>query len=923
MNNNNTGNPNELKNIKESNSSQNNTKNDFEDNNLNTEKTEEDIIFQTNSCFDEQSFYKSIKDSINEETGFSKLSNNMLSSIHQNNNQVYNKPQNFDNMINADKYYSSGSKLKNRKIIKDFIERNNYVKSREYEESEEEEEEVSNNNINNNKYNNYKKFQNFLYREKRFQIKLNQNKERYLQFEDDALMNNIKLKPNICKKSEILANKKNKNTKVYQRLYQSPNFFTLGSNNKYIFKEDNNIKTNNNNNNVNKSQNISQKKYTPRKSKNDMKSLSSNNFYNKNEVKNNKNKNEFNNNKTPKRKETFSLSKNNSKKTFKSSAKIKPKADYFTINANKDINKAKTKSKNKNKIKYDNDKLYNSQSANDKMKIFELEKINLIIDDLLCKANINKEKKINFFLFCDLLFELGFVYILHRKKDNSEINEEYIKELIVQPYKDKSLITKEIIYNEIIIINNAFNSILNNFKLKKDFNIIEINNIKSKIKNNGISIEEFKLFIFILKDIFEGYEKDNKISSQRGSTNNIKPKNNRYNSSTHYTKNNKNENINNKEKYKKSDNTRINNKISKIITNINLEAFNHKDVENYRKNFKYMKDVNKEYILYSNNERKNIKKENLEKKFLYPFTFIPKTNNNNDLILDAIKPNMNFEERNNIIYKKKEKEKMDMVNQLNKELLQEVTFSPQLNGKKSINYFKKVNKMIEKEKIEKEEKEKRKKELNDIKIKSMNYNNINVVEPENNKESNNINIRYNPFNKERSDKLANQKISNLRKFNFMKRLNNFENNNREILKDDIKKDKRFLNYLLNNADEGRMNMGIERKSNKDTFDIFNDAKIKNKKKINEEKGYKSNVADILKSKNKFPLFEVEIKIKNENYNIEVFPKDNYENICLNFCREHGLGVESYNQILESIKKKIKEIDGYSINFENEKVNKGK
>ena len=85
MNNNNTGNPNEIKNIKESTSSQNHTKNDLIiniDNNLDTEKTEEEIIFQTNSCFDDQSFFKSIKDSINEETGFSKLSNNLLSGIY-------------------------------------------------------------------------------------------------------------------------------------------------------------------------------------------------------------------------------------------------------------------------------------------------------------------------------------------------------------------------------------------------------------------------------------------------------------------------------------------------------------------------------------------------------------------------------------------------------------------------------------------------------------------------------------------------------------------------------------------------------------------------------------------------------------------------------------------------------------------------
>ena len=287
--NNKTSTSNEHKNINKNNNSKNHTKNDLIsniDNNLDQEETEEDIIFQTNSCFDEQSFYKSIKDSINEETGFSKLSNNIFSNLYKNNNQINNNPQNFDNLLNADKYYSSGSKLKNKKIIKDFIERNNYVKNREYEEYEnsEEEKEEENSNNDNKKYNNYKKFQNFLYREKRFQIRLDQNRERKLKLEDDALMKNIKLKHNICQKSSILANKKNKNTKVYQRLYQSPNYSTFGSNNKYQFKEDENNKIANINN-INKSLNFSASKYTSRKSKKDIKSLSSNNFYNKNEVK--------------------------------------------------------------------------------------------------------------------------------------------------------------------------------------------------------------------------------------------------------------------------------------------------------------------------------------------------------------------------------------------------------------------------------------------------------------------------------------------------------------------------------------------------------------------------------------------------------------------------------------------------------------
>ena len=57
---------------------------------------------------------------------------------------------------------------------------------------------------------------------------------------------------------------------------------------------------------------------------------------------------------------------------------------------------------------------------------------------------------------------------------------------------------------------------------------------------------------------------------------------------------------------------------------------------------------------------------------------------------------------------------------------------------------------------------------------------------------------------------------------------------------------------------------------------------------------------------------MEVKIQNENQIIEVFPNDDYEKLCMNFCVEHKLGKDSYNTILESIKKKIREINNYSI-----------
>ena len=75
----------------------------------------------------------------------------------------------------------------------------------------------------------------------------------------------------------------------------------------------------------------------------------------------------------------------------------------------------------------------------------------------------------------------------------------------------------------------------------------------------------------------------------------------------------------------------------------------------------------------------------------------------------------------------------------------------------------------------------------------------------------------------------------------------------------------------------------------------------------------SNIKDIINKKelNNFYVFLVEININGENNVLEIRPNENYEELCLNFCKKHNLGTESYNNILESIKKKLDEIDGYS------------
>ena len=852
-----------------------------------SEKSEEDIIMITNSCLDNQSFFIE-----NKETQLTKLTRDIVSNISRF-KQSPNKNLDYDDLIFLQKSVPTTSELiKNKKIANDFIKRNNYSKNKKNEENENknndnnfENEYNEENNLRKSNIKNNKTILSFLEREKRFEIKKNANKEIKLKKKDTELLNDIQEKPIIDKKSSKIALKNNRNTKAYNRLYKNPNLLAFSLDNEKIKSKENkfiNIKTNNNNNmqNINpaKSQDLTAKKNNSNQKNNikEMKSLSSNDFYKKDSS-----KNEDDNSKNE---DKMFLTRNNSK---------------IGNRKNKTTNKIKNKI-----IKNDKDRLfniYNSQTAIDKMKILQINKINSEIDNLLTRGNINTNDTnnigINFFLFCDLLFQLGFVGILHKKININELNEEYIKELEILPHlNNKSLITKDFILNEINLMKDAFYSIINNFKIIK--NVINYNIDELLLNNNSmITIENFKLFIFILSDLFTGVENDKKINSPRVSINNIKTKNTNSNISSYSSKTNKSVNINSK---------KINSLISKLVYNKKLDIFTNKDISNYKNYFKYMIDINNENKIYISYLKKEIKKEKIEQSLSVPFTFIPKVNNNNDFILNSIKPNMNFEERNEITSKKKSKHKKDIQNQLEKEYNQDHPFSPKLNGRESIKYLKKMKEKTEKEKINK------------------NKNNINVIKQN---EENNKTIEINdlltlsfkpnlnkPLKQEMftqsplaNDKLLNEKIIKMRKTNFSNKLNNYEKNNREILRSDVKKDKNLLNYFLNNMNEGRMILGFEKQSNKDTFDIF----IKQKKQIDEEQN-KNNVADILNSKKKYPLFVMEIKIKNENNILEVFPNDNYEKLCLNFCKKNKLGEESYNQILELIKNKINEINGYSV-----------
>ena len=84
--------------------------------------------------------------------------------------------------------------------------------------------------------------------------------------------------------------------------------------------------------------------------------------------------------------------------------------------------------------------------------------------------------------------------------------------------------------------------------------------------------------------------------------------------------------------------------------------------------------------------------------------------------------------------------------------------------------------------------------------------------------------------------------------------------------------------------------GIERKTNKDTFDNFND----NKKYIN------------IFPKKETPLFTIEVKIKDKIELLDYYRNDDPVEITKKFCALHNLGESSNEKILAVIEEKLKD-----------------
>ena len=443
--------------------------------------------------------------------------------------------------------------------------------------------------INLDKFEDNTNFNEFLMREKMFEYKLYSNKEKMMKSINDEIFSKMQTKPNIDEKSRKIMNDKSKRQK---RIKQN-NSTSRINNKRQLMKlencnSDKNFKTNNNNiktivNNGNR--NNIKRKYTFEKLK-AKKNLTINNID----------------------KEANDIKRTNSENNIK--IKRNQKMELYTSKINKFIKKSKSSKliymdRIKTKSDYDTIIKYNAFSASVKMKKIEILKINEQINNLC-------DKEINFYSFCQLLFDFGFVNIKHQEKyilkyDEIDNNDEIIDNLLIRAYFDENLIAKEFIFNEINIIKNAFKSINENFIVQKyeTDNLENNKNIEAILSdiNFSISIHQFKLFVYIITNLFDGIDAENiiKINDREKSIKDIQK----------YLEDKNNVNVKKSEEIK-NEKLYIFELIRKIVLVKNLDKFTTDYINNYKIHFNYMINNYEKFKILSevqNKEKTNKQKE--------------------------------------------------------------------------------------------------------------------------------------------------------------------------------------------------------------------------------------------------------------------------------------------------------------------------
>ena len=354
--------------------------------------------------------------------------------------------------------------------------------------------------------------------------------------------------------------------------------------------------------------------------------------------------------------------------------KIHSEPKLSTSKINKYIKKSKSSkfiymNRIKEKSNYDTlIKFNNIMSASTKMKKIEINKINDEIDNLC-------DEEIDFYLFCNLLFHFGLVNIKHEEKYIKKYNEidnntEIIDNLLIRTYFDENMITKEFIINEINLIKKAFKSIHNDFKIQKYKSIrlgqeqnmeIELTDI-----NYSISIQDFKLFIFFMTNLFEGLDMDDIMI---------------INEKKQYLKRVHKLEEENKIDFAKKENETNNDKlviyylIKKLTSIKKIELFTSDFINEFKSYFNYMIKTYEDFIFFRDVNNKEIHNKQKEEYFKNPAEFTFKPTINKIKRINYIKENMKIN-----IDKKNQLDKSKKIKNYNSEIDKLFPFKPEINS---------------------------------------------------------------------------------------------------------------------------------------------------------------------------------------------------------------------------------------------------
>ena len=663
------------------------------------------------------------------------------------------------------------------------------------------------------------KFSQFLKRQKMFQEKLDSDKNKMIRNINNELFSNIQGSPHIDEKSKKIINDKKRKEKlnkgnkinIMQPLINSEKYHT-NRNSK------NNIKTF-----VNTDiKDNKQKKYTFEKRKGNNKLEI--NINNNEEINNVKRNNSESNIRIKKRQKEIRLHTNQNNKYIK-----KSKSSKFIY-----MDRIKEK-KNYNAIIK-----YNAMSPTVKMKKIEINNINDEIDNI-CQGNID------FFYFCRLLFHFGFVNIEHDEKYINKYNEfdkndEIIDSLLIHSYFDVDLITKEFIFKEINIIKQAFKSIHENFVLPENEVIKQID--LSDI-NYNISIQQFKLFIFILTNLFEGFDIDD-IKYITEKKKNIKQNN---------KSEEENKNDNSKRFYEtKSNNLIIYDLLKKIITIKNIDKFTTDFINDYKnyfvymiktyENFKYLSDIQKK-------EKKKIPKNEFNQDQA-ELSFKPKINKN----IKKPARYMNFIEYN---HAKKEKN-IENKNQNIKNYISDIdnlfTFKPKVQSPNLKKIFEKSQSQFKNERKD-----------NSKKLENM----FDVLKQ-------NLQIK----------KEEKKNLIDLKQPKYISKEKNIKNNNPNDKTNEVTINKNMIN-----------NKNYEFNNKKAKVQAKNSIKNKSYNKANTHRIRKNNVKSVIM---------LQIKNNGKNSQLIIYPEEDYKEVINNFCINNKIESDQYMKLLEVVRYKINQMN---------------